>query len=62
MSTSQEVTSASDVRTNVDELDEIFRAAAKRGNLEEVFSKERKRLVSDLFYKKVWKSSQFRAG
>ena len=53
MSTSQEVTSASDVRTNVDELDEIFRAAAKRGNLEEVFSKERKRLVSDLFYKKV---------
>jgi hypothetical protein len=37
--------SPSDLRAKIDDLDDVYRAAAEIGNLEEVFARERKQLV-----------------
>lgn len=50
MSTSHQTYTPAEVRELVDVLDDRYRAAAKEGTLEEVFSRERKALVSFSFF------------
>jgi hypothetical protein len=46
MATSEKVYTPAEIREQVDDLDDHFRAAARDGKLQEVFSKQRKSLVS----------------
>jgi hypothetical protein len=42
--------SVADIRKMIDDLDDVLRAAAVNGNLEEVFRRERRNVVSIYYY------------